>query len=402
MSHEIRKDFPILEEGLVYLDSAATTQRPTQVLEEIETFYKNHNANPHRGIYELSVAATRCYEEARETVARFIGAKSQEIIFTKNATESLNLLSYSYGMENVEAGDKIVLSIMEHHSNLVPWQRVVKAKNGVLEYLYTNESYELTTEEINHKITAGTKIVAITQVSNVLGVETPIQEIIARAHEVGAVVVLDGSQSIPHMSVNVLDLDVDFMVFSGHKMMAPFGIGVLYGKADLLDHMEPFLLGGDMIETVTEQDTTYAPVPEKFEAGTQNINGAIGLAAAIRYLQHFGMDRVMEIEHELLCYAKERLSKLPYVELYGPSDNDRQIGVISFNVTGVHAHDVASVLSGEGVCIRVGHHCAQPLMRHMKVNSTCRASFYIYNNKKDIDCLIAALEKTYELFKKWM
>lgn len=398
---EYKADFPLLSgKDLVYLDSAATSQRPTVVLDKMREYHQQHNANPHRGIYGLSMASTEAYETARKAVANFVGSKENEIIFTKNATESLNLLAYSYGMGQLNTGDKVVISIMEHHSNLVPWQMVCKEKNASLEYLYLDEHYQL--QGIEETITQGTKIVAITHCSNALGIITPLEKIIAQAHAVGAVVIVDASQSVPHMPVDVKALDIDFMVFSGHKLMGPLGIGVLYGKSALLKNMKPFLLGGDMIETVTEQDTTFASVPMRFEAGTQNVSGAVGLHAAIDYLLSVGWDKVASIESELLAYGKSRLKALPYVEMYCPEDNDRQIGVISFNLKGIHAHDVAEVLNSENICIRVGHHCAQPLMQHLKVQSTCRISFYLYNNKEDIDRFISAIEKTYERFEKWL
>lgn len=396
-----KEDFPLLAgKDLVYLDSAATSQRPQVVLDKMLEFHQNHNANPHRGIYDLSMHATEAYETARKTVADFIGAKENEIIFTKNATESLNLLAYSYGIDQVHQGEQIVISIMEHHSNLVPWQQVAQRKKAKLSYLYLDEEMNLT--EIEEKIVPGTKIVSITHISNVLGVINPVKKIIEKAHSVGAVVVLDASQSVPHIPVNVVDLDVDFLVFSGHKLMAPLGIGVLFGKSALLKKMSPFLFGGDMIEVVTEQETTFAPVPQRFEAGTQNVSGAVGLAAAISYLQQVGFDSVEEIEQDLLAYAKSRMAALPYVELYCPQGNERQIGVISFNLKGIHAHDVAEVLNHVGVCIRVGHHCAQPLMKYLQLQSTCRISFYIYNSREDIDRFLAGLEKTYAQFEKWL
>lgn len=403
-NYEIRNDFPILRENkIAYLDSGATTQRPIQVLDKVDNFYKSENANPHRGAYKLSIQATEVYENARQKVADFINAPSaRNIVFTRNATESLNLLAYSYGLNNVKKDDKIVLSIMEHHSNLVPWQMVCQKNGAKLEYMYTNSNGELTTEEIDKKIVPGVKIVGITQVSNVLGTINPIKEIIKKAHSVGAIVIVDGSQSVPHMKVDVQELDADFLVFSGHKMLSPFGIGVLYGKNNLLDSMTPFLFGGDMIEYVYEQETIFAEVPTKFEAGTQNVGGAVGISAAIDYLKNIGMENIEKIEKELTKYAYEELSKLDFITLYGPKELQKRSGVFSFNVNGVHPHDVASVLDSQDVCVRSGNHCAQPLLRYMNLDSTCRASLYVYNTKEDIDRLVKALIKTRDVFAKWI
>lgn len=403
-NYDIRKDFSILEnENIAYLDSGATTQKPKQVIEAVDNFYMNSNANPHRGAYKLSIKATEVYDEARTKVAKFINADMpEEIVFTRNATESLNLIAYSYGMDNLKKDDKVVLSIMEHHSNLVPWQFVTKKVGAKLEYMYINNDGEISVDEINKKIVPGIKIVGITQVSNVLGTINPVREIAKKAHSVGAIVVVDASQSVPHIKVDVKDLDADFLVFSGHKMLSPLGIGVLYGKKHLLDKMRPFLYGGDMIEYVYEQDTTYAPVPTKFEAGTQNVGGAVGLSSAIDYLNNIGMETVEKIEKELISYAMKRLSELDFIDIYGPKDLSKHTGVISFNVKGIHPHDVSSILDSQNVCIRSGNHCAQPLLRYMGLDSTCRISFYIYNTKEDVDRLINALIKTRNIFAKWM
>ena len=403
-NYDIRKDFKIIENNkIAYSDSGATTQKPTQVIDAIRHYYESDNANPHRGAYKLSIKATEVYDEAREKVQKFINAKKPEnVVFTRNATESLNLIAYSYGLNNIKEGDKIVLSIMEHHSNLVPWQNVCKKTGATLEYMYVNSEGTLDEEEINKKIVPGVKIVGITQVSNVLGTINPVKEIVKKAHEVGAIAVVDASQSAPHIKVDVQDLDADFLAFSGHKMLSPLGIGVLYGKENLLEKMPPFLFGGDMIEYVYEQDTTYAPVPTKFEAGTQNVEGAVGLGAAIDYLNNVKMENVEKIEKELMKYAMDELSKLDFVTIYGPRDLSKHAGVISFNVNKVHPHDVASILDSENVCIRSGNHCAQPLLRYMGLDSTCRASFYIYNTKEDVDRLIDALYKTKKTFEKWM
>ena len=448
MAYFFKRDFPLLmQNNIAYLDSAATTQKPMQVINAISEYYKNANANPHRGAYKLSLESTKVYDEARKKIAKFINAKSEnQIVFTRNATESLNLIAYSYGLNNLGSKDKIVLSIMEHHSNLVPWQYVSRKTGSTLEYMYINKAGEITDEEIDSKIVKGTKIVGITHVSNVLGTINPIEKIIKKAHSVGAIAVVDASQSVPHMKIDVQKLDADFLVFSGHKMLAPLGIGVLYAKSEILEEMKPFLFGGDMIEYVYEQNATFAEVPTKYEAGTQNVEGAVGLSAAIDYLNNLeldfsenneikyseevkkcktlkGMEVVQAIEKELTMYALEELQKLAFVTIYGPggtentetfsaSNNVRsagwnniensQAGVISFNVNGVHPHDVASVLDSENVCIRSGNHCAQPLLRFMGLESTCRVSFYIYNTKEDVDRLIDALYKTKKLFAKWI
>ncbi|HHV31332.1 MAG: cysteine desulfurase [Ruminococcaceae bacterium] len=393
-------DFPVLKEPmngkrLVYLDNAATTQKPLSVLRAVEDYYRAFNANPHRGLYELSVRATEAYENARHQVKEFIGAdKDEEIIFTRNASESLNLVAYSYGLNFLNEGDEIVLPVSEHHSNLVPWQMVAKAKGAKLVYLYPDATGHLTEEEINSKITPKTRIVAVAHVSNVLGTVNPVREIAEKAHAVGAVVVVDCAQSIPHYPVNVKELDADFVAFSGHKMLAPMGIGVLYGKQELLDKMPPFLSGGEMIEYVYEQEATFAPLPQKFEAGTQNVGGALGLAAAIDYLKQVGYDTIMKTESELLRYMLDGMAQIPHITVYGDTTGaTERCGVVSFNVDDVHPHDVSSILDADGVAIRAGHHCAQPLMRYLKVNATCRASLYFYNTKEDIDIFLASLKK---------
>ena len=401
---EIKKDFPLLENrNIAYLDSGATTQKPIQVINAIEEFYKKNNANPHRGAYTLSIEATEAYESTRQKIAKFINAKHpEEIIFSKNATESLNLIAYSYGMDNLKKDDEVVISIMEHHSNLVPWQKVTKATESKLNYMYINEEFELSDEEIETKITDRTKIVGIAHVSNVLGTINNVKKIIKYAHKKGAIVIVDASQSIPHMKIDVQDLDADFLVFSGHKMLAPLGIGVLYGKREILNKMTPFLMGGDMIEYVYEQETTYAPLPNKFEAGTQNVEGVVGLGAAIDYIQNLGYDKMQELENDVLAYARQELSKLDYLTLYMTPNEKNHSSVISFNIKGVHPHDVASILDSEGVCVRSGNHCAQPLMRFLGIDSTCRASFYFYNTKEDVDRLVHALNKAYDMFKKFI
>lgn len=399
LAHIDLSDFPILQtkangKRLVYLDSAATAQKPLPVLNAVRQYYAEENANPHRGNYALSVKATELYEDARALTREFINAKEDaEIIFTRNTTESLNLLAYSYGMHFINEGDEIVISIAEHHSNLIPWQQVAKARGAILKYLYLDENGRITTEEIEKKITEKTKLVAIVHVSNVLGTVNPVKEIVKKAHSVGAVAVVDLAQSIPHFPVDVQDIDADFAVFSGHKMLAPMGIGVLYGKRELLDKMPPFLYGGDMIEYVYEQEATFAPLPAKFEAGTQNVGGAVGLAAAVRYIQKIGYDHIREIDSKLVHYAFSRLRELDYVTIYGDGGAGNRCGVISFNIADVHPHDVASILDTDGVAIRAGHHCAQPLLRYLGINATCRASFYFYNTPEDVDTFVESVRK---------
>ena len=399
-----KDEFPILQERKIsYLDSGATTQKPQCVINAIDSYYKECNANPHRGAYSLSIEATEKYESTREKIAKFINARNrEEIIFSKNATESLNLIAYSYGLDNLKKDDEVVLSIMEHHSNLVPWQYVTKKTNSKLKFMYINKDYELSKEEIESKITDKTKVVGITHVSNVLGTINNVKEIIKYAHKKGAIVIVDASQSIPHMKIDVQDLDADFLVFSGHKMFAPLGIGVLYGKKELLNKMTPFLMGGDMIEYVYEQNTTFAPLPNKFEAGTQNVEGVIGLGAAIDYIEKIGYKEIQNVEASITKYAVNELSKLDFLELYITPHLENHSSVISFNIKGVHPHDVASILDSNGVCVRSGNHCAQPLLRYLGMDSTCRASFSIYNTKEDVDNLVEALKKAYKMFEKYI
>ena len=401
---DFKKDFPIFENrDISYLDSGATSQKPQCVINVVEEFYKKFNANPHRGAYSLSLEATEQYENTREKIAKFINARNkEEIIFSKNASESLNLIAYSYGLSNLKQNDEVVLSIMEHHSNLVPWQFVTKQTNSILKYMYINNEFELSKEEIESKITDKTKVIGITHISNVLGTINNVKEIIKYAHKKGAIVIVDASQSIPHTKVDVQDLDADFLVFSGHKMFAPLGIGVLYGKKELLNKMPPFLMGGDMIEYVYEQNTTYAPLPNKFEAGTQNVEGVVGLGAAIDYIESIGYETINKVEQEVTEYAVNELSKLNFIEMYVTPNKQNHSSVVSFNVRGVHPHDVASILDVNGVCIRSGNHCAQPLLRYMGMDSTCRASFSIYNTKEDVDKLVDALNKTYKMFEKYI
>ena len=370
---EIKKDFPLLENSnITYLDSGATTQKPLKVINAVDEFYKKYNANPHRGAYSLSVEATEIYENTRTKIAKFINAKHrEEIIFSKNATESLNLIAYSYGLENLKEDDEVVISIMEHHSNLVPWQKVTKKTGAKLKYMYINDEFELTDKEIEEKITDKTKIVGITHVSNVLGTINNVKKIIEYAHKKGAIVIVDASQSIPHMKIDVQELDTDFLVFSGHKMLAPLGIGVLYGKKEILEKMTPFLMGGDMIEYVYEQETTFAMLPNKFEAGTQNVEGVIGLGAAIDYIENMGYDKIQQIESEVVSYAMQELKKLDYLTVYATPNKENYSSVISFNINGVHPHDVASILDSKGVCVR----SRKPLCT--TINEIFRYRFYL-------------------------
>lgn len=402
MTEKIIEQFPLLKreqngKRLVYLDSGATSQRPQAVLDAVNQFYLEENANPHRGVYTLGEHATEVYEASRDTVAAFINAKPEEVIFTRNATESLNLIAYSWGLANLHAGDRVVISILEHHSNIIPWQQVCRTTGAKLEYLYTDPSGVIPDTEIETKITKGVKLVALTHVSNVLGLLSPVEKVFARAHEVGAVTVLDAAQSAPHLKLDVKTLGADFLVFSGHKLYAPLGIGVLWGREALLDAMPPFLTGGDMIETVREQDATWAPLPEKFEAGTQNAGGAVGLAAAIDWMNRIGFDTIQKREDEVYRYAWEKLSSLEHITVYG-MPGGTHYGAIPFNVDDVHPHDVATVLDADAVCIRAGHHCAQPLLRHLGLSSCCRASFAVYNTTDDVDALAEGLLKV----RRWL
>ncbi len=403
--NEYLGDFPLLRQAdekgrlLAYLDNAATTQKPQVVLDAVAAYYQTSNANPHRGAYDLSVEATKALESAREKVRGFLGAqKTEEIVFTKSATESLNLVAQSYGMSFIGPGDGIVLAISEHHSNLVPWQMVAQARQASLTYLYTEESGCIPPEEIKKKINGGTKLVAIAHASNVTGVVNPVKQIIERAHQVGAVVVVDGTQSVPHMAVDVAALDADFYVFSAHKMLGPMGVGILYGKEALLEKMPPFLYGGDMIEYVQEQTSTFAPLPQKFEGGTQNVGGAVGLSAAIDYLNRAGMENIQAAEGALTAYMLHRLRSVPQLKIIGPDELENRIGVVSFVLEGAHPHDVATILNADRVAVRSGHHCAQPFLHHLGVQATCRASVYLYNTKEDIDRLTESLKGV----KRWL
>ncbi len=388
-----RKDFPFFSDNkYIYLDNAATTQRPKVVLDAICDFYKKSNANPLRGLYDLGIEATNRYEQARERVAEFINASdSSEIVFTRNTSESINLVAYSYGLSNLKEGDEVVISVMEHHSNILPWQFVCNNTKAKLIYLEPDENGVISRKEYESKIGKKTKIVSIGHVSNVLGVTNPVKEIASYAHKFGAVVVVDAAQSAPHKKIDVRDLDADFLAFSGHKLMAPMGIGVLYGKKSLLEQMPPFLRGGEMIEYVTRDSATFAEVPHKFEAGTVNAEGAVGLAKAIDYLESVGFDTIEKIENELTAYLMDGIKDLKYINTYGSINPSEHSGIVTFTIEGVHPHDIASILNEDNICIRAGHHCAQPLMQFLKVGSTARASIYFYNTKKEIEKLIYSL-----------
>lgn len=401
---KVRDDFPILKqrvngERLAYLDNAATAQRPTPVLNDLLHFYQHDNANVHRGVHTLAMRATEQYEAARQTVQHFIHAQSpKEIIFTKGTTDGLNLVASTYGREHIHAEDEIVISIAEHHSNLVPWQQLAIEKHAVLKYIGLTADGELDLDDAQQKITDKTKIVAVTHASNVLGTATPLKEITRIAHQHGAVVVGDGAQAVPHFAVDVTDLGVDFYAFSGQKMMSSMGVGVLYGRQELLSQMPPYQFGGEMISTVKRQSTIFAEPPYKFEAGTQNVAGAISLASAIKYLNQLGMDKVEQHEQQLVVVALPRLLAEDHVTVYGPHDPAKHTGVISFNIEGLHPHDVATALDMEGIAVRAGHHCAEPLMGELDTTATVRASFYLYNDLDDVDQLIHGIQETKEFF----
>ncbi|MGJ5712412.1 cysteine desulfurase [Staphylococcus auricularis] len=400
---EIKKDFPILAQqvnghDLVYLDTSATSQTPSQVIDATSDYYERYNSNVHRGVHTLGSLATDAYESARETVRRFINAKYfEEIIFTRGTTTSINTVARSYGDANVEAGDDIVVTEMEHHANIVPWQQLAKRKNANLKFIPMTDDGELDIEAVKETITDNTKLVAVTHLSNVLGTINDVKAIAEIAHEHDAVISVDGAQAAPHMALDVQDLDVDFYSFSGHKMLGPTGIGVLYGKRQLLQEMEPIEYGGDMIDFVEKRDATWTELPTKFEAGTPLIAEAIGLAAAIKYIDQIGFDAIHEHEKALTTYAYDRLQEVDGLEIYGPP-KDRRAGVITFNLKDVHPHDVATAVDTDGIAVRAGHHCAQPLMKWLNQSSTARASFYIYNTTEDIDKLVEALKQTKEFF----
>jgi cysteine desulfurase / selenocysteine lyase len=397
----IRQMFPILDQEvnghqLVYLDSSATSQKPISVIEAVENYYRKDNANVHRGVHTLGSRATDQYEGAREKVRRFINARSTaEVIFNRGTTTGINTVALSYARANLKPGDEVLITPMEHHSNIIPWQQAVKATGATLNYIPLQEDGTITLEDVRNLVTDNTKIVAIAHVSNVLGTINPIKEITKIAHDKGAVVVVDGAQGAPHMKVDVQDLDCDFYAFSGHKMLAPTGIGVLYGKRELLENMEPVEFGGEMIDFVTLQDSTWKELPWKFEGGTPIIAGAIGLAAAIDFLEDIGMDEILDHEQKLADYVMDRLSTVEDIKVYGP---EHRAALVTFNLGDVHPHDVATALDSFGIAVRAGHHCAQPLMKWLNVTATARASFYLYNTEDDVEKLVDGLLKTKEFF----
>lgn len=401
--NKIREDFPILKRvinghPLVYLDNAATSQKPNVVIEAMVDYYTNHNANVHRGVHTLAEEATQLYEESRQKIATFINAKSpSEIVFTKNSTEAINLVAYSWGLTNLKEGDEILTSEMEHHSNIVPWQLLAKRTGAVIKYLPFNQSGELEISKIRKQISTRTKIVALVHVSNFFGTINPVKEIAKTAHDLGALMLIDGSQSVPHFEVDVQDLDCDFLAFTGHKMLGPMGVGVLYGRRRLLEEMPPFLGGGDMIRTVSLEGATWNDVPYKFEAGTPNVEGAVGLAAAVLYLKKIGWSELGNYEKILTDYALEKLETLKDIELYGPPTGTARASLISFNLKGIHPHDVATLLDQEGIAIRSGHHCAMPAHTKLGLPASVRASFYLYNTQEEVDRLVEALQKVTRL-----
>lgn len=402
----IKKDFPIFERSIrgkpfIYFDNAATTQRPYQVIEKIKEFYRRHNANIHRAVHLLSYEATQMYEEAHKKTAAFIGAKSwREIIFTRNATEALNLIAYAWGLWNLKENDEILITLMEHHSNIVPWQMLKKLKNIKINYVNVKEDGRIDLEDYEKKLTEKVKVVSIIHASNVLGSINPIKEMLNLAKKISAIKIIDAAQSVPHIPINVQEIDCDFLVASGHKMLGPTGIGFLYGKKELLMEMQPFLYGGDMIEKVSTTEATWNELPWKYEAGTPNIAGGIGLSSAIEYLTNLNMNEVYSYEHYLTKYALEKLSTIPDIEIYGPLEAKDRLGVISFNIKNIHPHDVASILDSAGIAVRSGHHCAQPLMNHLNIENAIRVSLYIYNTIEEIDKLVEVLLKTHRLFRR--
>lgn len=399
MNNNYKNDFPVLKntfsngKPLIYFDNSATTQKPYSVIEAVTKYYTTQNANIHRGVYSLSAAATDEYEAARQTVADFIGAaRSEEIIFTSGTTASINHVAYSYGLNFIGEGDEILITIAEHHSNMLPWQMVAKQTGAKLNYLYIDEQGEIPPTEIEAKINKNTKLVAFAHVSNVLGIVNPVKIITEKAHAIGAAVLLDAAQSIAHLPIDVQDLNVDFLAFSGHKMFAPMGTGVLYGKKALLEKMPPFMSGGGTIDSVSEQTAVFTALPERLEAGTPNVEGVLGLKAAVDYINTVGYNKIQETEHLLTDYALGELAKIPEVTVYGSISGKKRVGVISFNIKDAHPHDVATILDYSGIAIRAGHHCAHPLMKFWGENATCRASFCFYNTKAEIDVFINAVK----------
>ncbi len=403
---KIREDFPLLKKKIngkeiIYFDNAATTQKPKEVIKAIKEFYENYNANIHRGIYYLSEKATEIYEESKEKVKEFINAESvKEIIHTKNTSESINLVAYSYGLDNISSGDNVVISILEHHSNLVPWQIITQLKNAELRVVKMNENYEIDLEDLKEKIDNKTKIVCITHISNALGSINPIKDVIDIAHDRSIPVLVDGAQSVPHIETDVKKLDVDFLAFSSHKMLGPQGIGILYGKEELLKDMRPFLGGGDMIKHCTAKSCTYADLPYKFEAGTANVADAYGLSKAIEYLEKIGMRNIQEHEEKLTRVLLKYMNENPNIEVYGKKDLHNRAGIISFNVKGLHPHDISTLLDKENIYIRAGHHCAMPLMQNLNTEGTARCSFYLYNTKEEIEKFIEVMDNIIEVFSK--
>ncbi|WP_085991445.1 cysteine desulfurase [Oceanobacillus senegalensis] len=397
----IREMFPILDQEvngnpLVYLDSSATSQKPLPVIQAVDEYYRNSNSNVHRGVHTLGTRATDRYEGSREKVRSFINAESTaQVIFTRGTTTSINYVAYGYARSFLQPGDEIVITPMEHHSNIIPWQQAAKATGATLKYIPLQEDGTIHLEDVQDTVTSNTKIVAVTHMSNVLGTINPVKEIASIAHENGAIIVVDGAQGAPHMKVDVVDLDCDFYAFSGHKMCAPTGIGVLYGKRELLEKMEPVEFGGEMIDFVDLYDSTWKELPWKFEGGTPIIAGAIGLGAAIDFLNEIGMDNILEHDKRLAAYAMERMNTIDGISIYGPQERG---ALVTFNLDDVHPHDTATVLDSEGIAVRAGHHCAQPLMKWLDVTATARASFYLYNTEDDIDQLVEGLLKTKEYF----
>jgi cysteine desulfurase/selenocysteine lyase len=398
---QVRSDFPVLgREGLTYLDSAATSQKPHQVIDAISSYYSHSNANIHRGVYALAREATDLFEGARERVAAFTGWDTASTIFTKNATEAINLVAYSWGRHNVEAGDEVLITHMEHHSNIVPWQLLCRERGARLRYLSVSEEGTISLDELNQVLEEGrVKLLAFAHVSNVLGTLNPAEEIVRRARSAGAVTLVDGSQAVPQLPLDLTAIDADFYAWTGHKALGPTGIGVLHGRRELLHEMPPFLAGGDMISRVGFDESTWNELPWKFEAGTSPIAEGVGLGAAVDYLTGIGMDNVRAHERDLTAYALERLPEVEGITIFGPLDADRRGGVVSFAIEGIHPHDIAELCDREGVCIRAGHHCAQPLMRRLGVSATARASFHVYNSREDVDTLVGALAKAREVFE---
>jgi cysteine desulfurase / selenocysteine lyase len=404
---KLRKDFPILgrkvhgTKPLVYFDNAATTQRPVQVIETLDTFYREHNANVHRGLHVLSMEASDMYEKAHEKVADFIGAEGmEEVVFTQGTTDSLNLVAYAYALNHLQKGDEVVATVMEHHSNFVPWQQMAKRNEAKFKQIQITADGHLDMESAKRMITPKTKLVTVTSMSNVLGTVNPVRELAELAHDRGALFLVDGAQSVPHMKTDVKEIDCDLLAFSGHKMLGPTGIGVLYGKKEILEAMDPYRYGGEMIKRVTFEDAKWNDLPWKFEAGTPIIAPGIGLGAAVDYLQRVGMDAIREHEVALTRYAMKRLAEVPDLTLYGPKKAEERGGVLSFTYGDIHAHDVADLLDREGVAVRAGHHCAQPLAILLDVMSTARASFYLYNTEKEVDIFVDALRKIKTVFER--